>query len=127
MDKSGASLGQWRSEVKWRQGHNMIFSPPHVIIGGLAQGRYGPGFSLCKASPKHEVVNFNRDQMTRTTPESSPPLQTSTPGEEQLVPTDLTCTRPAYTAESGFEPGTVPEAETLPSSHRGFLQEWHGC
>ncbi|GBM39732.1 hypothetical protein AVEN_68580-1 [Araneus ventricosus] len=68
---------------------------------------------------------LNSGQMTRTTPDLEPPLQTSTPYEQEDVwpPTyDLTCNRPIYRTDSqwnwvsNLEP-SGQEAETLPLDH----------
>ncbi|GBN29803.1 hypothetical protein AVEN_33460-1, partial [Araneus ventricosus] len=71
------------------------------------------------------LVILNHCQMTRTTPELAPPSNfCTTPEGGNLATTDLTCTRPAYTAVlqwnrvSNLEPST-PEVETLPPGHRG--------
>ncbi|GBO20806.1 hypothetical protein AVEN_176857-1 [Araneus ventricosus] len=57
--------------------------------------------------------------MTRTTPELPSPFFRTIPTGGYLAPTDLTCTRPSYTAvlrwnrDSNLEP-SGPEVEILP-------------
>ncbi|GBN70559.1 hypothetical protein AVEN_44971-1 [Araneus ventricosus] len=71
---------------------------------------------------------LNRDQITKTTPHRAPPSPNfrTTPAGGYLAPTDLTSTRPAYTAVlwwnrvSRLEP-SGPEADTVPPGHHGPL------
>ncbi|GBM26866.1 hypothetical protein AVEN_266298-1 [Araneus ventricosus] len=61
-----------------------------------------------------DLVISNPDQMTRTTPEMAPPLQTSALCQREDVSAYLTCTRPTYTVD-------VLELVSNP----GTLRTWH--
>ncbi|GBO32231.1 hypothetical protein AVEN_222509-1, partial [Araneus ventricosus] len=57
-----------------------------------------------------DLVILNRSQITRTAPELAPPLQVSAPHQRDgvwLTTSELACTRPTYTVESGFGPGVL--------------------
>ncbi|GBL84806.1 hypothetical protein AVEN_93839-1 [Araneus ventricosus] len=64
-------------------------------------GIIGRSYLIGPVLQQHEgLIILNRSQMTKMTPELAAPSPNfrTIPTEGQLAPTDLTCTRPAYTA-----------------------------
>ncbi|GBM41488.1 hypothetical protein AVEN_229117-1 [Araneus ventricosus] len=72
-----------------------------------------------------DLVSSNCGQMTRVTPEMAPRLFKLP--RRNSAPTDLTCTRPASTADLRWNrfwnlEASGPEVQTLPPGHRGRLK-----